>query len=370
MLGIFGGHLLRLADSPNWDLLRIVVQNLQNLIGDHPDVVALDLFLDENRSVSQPHPTLAQPPLLRRSWEQIVRASAQRPDLIEPGSFPARIADRLWSSGVWLTWQTPSDNEAETAPQPKGARSFDAAIFEISGAAQDRTTLAKAVEEAELTDLEESLLRYVHRLAQIQNWPTNRDALTESELTFSPSEGGSAMLTADLVQAMGLPPTVLDQVVTTLVTKLENRPQATVTTRWSVQLAGDRAVIGSSAGGSIITGSGNVVTKRGRQAEPPADLAAQLRRVEAAIGAQEGLRGTLPDQEIEAILAPLLRKQAELQAQLRSGEVLTEDSFQSGGEGAVIGSAAAGDIITGDQNRLEEDEDDDGGDESAREKGR
>jgi hypothetical protein len=346
-----------------------VVQNLQNLIGDHPDVVALDLFLDENRSVSQPHPTLAQPPLLRRSWEQIVRASAQRPDLIEPRSFPARIADRLWSSGVWLTWQTPSDDEAETAPQPKGARSLDTAIFEISGAAQDRTTLAKAVEEAELTDLEESLLRYVHRLAQIQNWPTNRDALTESELTFSPSEGGSAMLTADLVQAMGLPPTVLDQVVTTLVTKLENRPQATVTTRWSVQLAGDRAVIGSSAGGSIITGSGNVVTRRGRQAEPPADLEAQLGRVEAAIAAQEGLRGTLPAEQIEATLALLVQKQAELQARLGGHEVLTEDSFQAGGEGAVIGSSAGSDIITGDRNRIDDDDGGDDDDESTREQG-
>ena len=46
------------------------------------------------------------------------------------------------------------------------------------------------------------------------------------------------------------------------------------------------------------------------------ELQEELQKINQAIAAQEALRGTLPDEQLEAGLSPLRRRQAELSAQL------------------------------------------------------
>lgn len=81
--------------------------------------------------------------------------------------------------------------------------------------------------------------------------------------------------------------------------------------------------------------------------------------MQEAIAAQEALRGTLPDAQVEDALAPLRQKQAELTAQLASaalsgsGAVAQGAGSQSVGErGVLVEGDVSGSIITGDQSSV------------------
>lgn len=88
-------------------------------------------------------------------------------------------------------------------------------------------------------------------------------------------------------------------------------------------------------------------------------LQSELEKVENAIAAQETLRGTLPDAQIEATLAPLRQKREALAAQLAqagvsgSGAVAQgADSKAVGERGVMVGGDVGGSIITGDQSEV------------------
>jgi hypothetical protein len=90
MLGIYGAHLLLLEKSLDTDLFNTVVANLRALLFEHPDVQALAL-----RSEKPPQAPFNSPPMLSRSWDLIVEASIEQPNIVTPSL--AR-----WSSGNFL----------------------------------------------------------------------------------------------------------------------------------------------------------------------------------------------------------------------------------------------------------------------------
>jgi hypothetical protein len=125
MLGILGAHLLLLDKEPRYDLIDLVLTNTGGLLGDDfPDVVALKMKFasmtrgDGVRRVSDIVP-VNFPPLLRRSWDYLLDASATTPDLIPAGSFSARISRSIVNSGIWLAWrpeQTPIEAGRPAGP--------------------------------------------------------------------------------------------------------------------------------------------------------------------------------------------------------------------------------------------------------------
>lgn len=92
----------------------------------------------------------------------------------------------------------------------------------------------------------------------------------------------------------------------------------------------------------------------------------ELAKIETAIAAQEGLRGTLPDAQIDATLTQLRQKQAELTAQLLqtpgtsskatlkgSGAIAHGAGTTAVGErGVNVSGNVGGSIITGGQNMI------------------
>ena len=237
MLGLYGGHLLLLAEQPKWDLLQTVVRNSYHLLGqDHPDVQALALHLAAaGRDIPLPD-RCETPPLLRASWRLLIEASATRPDLIPAGSLAARIADRVWGSGAWLVWEQPpaaDPQEAATAP-------VEQSMSQMAGLLAEPQTFKTILEQGELTDVEEGLLRYAFQSAR------------QPDLAAPPE--------AALPQAMGLPYASLQQTLAGLLAKVDHLAQSGVI-EVNLQQAGDRGVVGSEAGGNIITGDDNQVVE-------------------------------------------------------------------------------------------------------------
>jgi hypothetical protein len=111
MLGIFGAHLLLLDQDPDLALLSTVVWNLRSLLGYsspgfyHPDVEALALrvpgLANPNRQI------FATPPMLRRSWTQVLNATLAEPWRVPADSLSSRIAGRIWGEQLWLNWLNP-----------------------------------------------------------------------------------------------------------------------------------------------------------------------------------------------------------------------------------------------------------------------
>jgi len=108
ILGILAGHLLLLANEPNLQLLRKIVANMENLVPGHPDVLALHIALAlSDKSVSLKSIRFAGPPMLRRSWDIILKASETYPQILPPIAEWMQYAFGLSGGQVWLTWQRP-----------------------------------------------------------------------------------------------------------------------------------------------------------------------------------------------------------------------------------------------------------------------
>ncbi len=69
--------------------------------------------------MGEPARSVEVPPMLRASWEALVSASANHPELIPADSPAGWIADRLFGVGVWLTWRTRPTSELRQAARAR-----------------------------------------------------------------------------------------------------------------------------------------------------------------------------------------------------------------------------------------------------------
>jgi hypothetical protein len=99
MLGLYGANVVLATGVSHVGQLDVVRRNLRWLLGDNPDVSALDVRAGETVS------PLRAPPMLRASWDALVAATAEQPELIASDSVPGKIANHLFGTGVWLTWE-------------------------------------------------------------------------------------------------------------------------------------------------------------------------------------------------------------------------------------------------------------------------
>ena len=191
MLGIYAAHLMMASDTPlsgsQQDLLAVVADNLHVLVGDHPDVLAIYLWLDPKASWGP----FRTPPMLRSSWAVFVnrsRRSRRREDLVPSGSYSARIADRLWGAGAWLTWSRPEPLATE---MPGGV-----GILKRLGAALRRAPLITSLIAANSKDI----IKYVRAALNVQ---PSASALVEKETDLrhlTPLERTLLAQAADLVE--------------------------------------------------------------------------------------------------------------------------------------------------------------------------
>lgn len=143
MLAIFGAHLLLLQSPVRHELIERVMENLEGLIGPHPDVLSLHL-----RPGVSTWPTdleFPTPPMLRDSWDLISRATRRRIGLVPAGSPTDRIADELIGSRPWLLHRV--DRAAEPADEPVSVAAATRMLEELMerASAGEAESMAQAI---------------------------------------------------------------------------------------------------------------------------------------------------------------------------------------------------------------------------------
>jgi hypothetical protein len=158
MLGIFGAHLLLLNEKPDRALVGEVATNLRSLIGDHPDVMSLLLYLEDPSARSI---TFPQPPMLRSSWDIVVESGGPDRRVVPRGSYAFEIGGRLWGSSAWLQWRAPLSDDHLVVAAEKAVdwnALFDAATEIASAGPEQLRTLVKG---GQFNSVERAVLAYL-----------------------------------------------------------------------------------------------------------------------------------------------------------------------------------------------------------------
>jgi hypothetical protein len=229
VLGLFCAHLLLISSKADLAAITRLVENLRDLLGDHPDVKALMLRLSELRQRPTSISPFLAPPMLRSSWEIVVKASAGRPDLVPPNSLSEQISARLWGAGSWLVWQPFYMHEKPPASGEDLPELSDS-LHQIEDLLSEEPAAFKsAVRSAGLDDLEEGLLRYL-AAGLTQPGPSHEQEvfLADSLAPYSelvPAEEEGDRLTSDsLVRALGVPDASARRAAASLIEKLQQKP--------------------------------------------------------------------------------------------------------------------------------------------------
>jgi hypothetical protein len=258
MLGILAAHLCdRGNDDDDLPFQERLLSRLDSLTGlpaiVHPDVAALRLrFRMRKGQPIDNEPAAPFPPLLAASWGALLDAARLRPSLIPAGSLCERVAARLWSSSLWVAWSaaplaTPLQPRAVTrsaTAEAKVATDDFASLSDkiASGLAnrQLRDWFRKARNASRgsadgldwdnmlaLTPAEAAVARILHPVAADEERQDRfarlgetikRRMTTEIVGNLTPVAGN---LTA-MSKALGLPPTVVEQAVGSLASKLDS----------------------------------------------------------------------------------------------------------------------------------------------------
>jgi hypothetical protein len=118
MLAMFAAHQFIARGNGDRVVASSIVTDLARRgFGDHPDVRALTIALDENR-VAEP---FRVPPMLRRSWDLLVRNTVRNPDLIPTDSLAGQVGMRVWGEEPWMIWREPPASDADVEKNERAA---------------------------------------------------------------------------------------------------------------------------------------------------------------------------------------------------------------------------------------------------------
>jgi hypothetical protein len=198
MLGLYAAQALLAAPEPDRALLGTVVQHLRGMLGSHPDVDALGLYLGEEVARSY-----AIPPMLRRSWSIVVEHAARRRDLVPSGSLASRAGAALWGNSIWMIWETSGMNETAEDLSP-----IEEVFHKVKGLATSVLQRDRQIPlNVDLDDVEQAVVAYV-----------NRRGSTRSQRDPQPTN--PAELVSRMAEDLGLPPSTVQRKMGGLLRKL------------------------------------------------------------------------------------------------------------------------------------------------------
>jgi hypothetical protein len=108
LMGLIGVWLLLRKPKVTSSELIAPLANLQSILGESPDVIALENAVSRRFPADYTlplHPPLSDVPMLRASLEALVDASVDRDDVIAEGSLLDRITSNRYTDSSWTTWK-------------------------------------------------------------------------------------------------------------------------------------------------------------------------------------------------------------------------------------------------------------------------
>jgi len=263
--GIYSAHLLR--QSPQYDatLLDDVVEILRLQVGDHPDVMSLKLTAPDS-SVQ-----FRIPPMLRSSWQLIVRGTTTRHDVVPTDSYAAAIGNRLWGHGAWLVWRKP-DREMLAASAVAQEAPWALLLVYVQQQLETKTPdefLASLLPTQRFTGMELTVLNYMARflgqLKAARTFTANADArawygpLVQAVRKIAPETFVSdvqkatqdviarTLNAAGLVMETGLPYFTINEAARSVVDKLGLRHDPNLRARVAANMASLTSTVSNAA---------------------------------------------------------------------------------------------------------------------------
>ena len=118
MLGLLGAHILLMRRDPKKSLVRTVLRNLGRLIGDAPDVRALELLAHQRLELDWNRTTFEEPPMIRAGLDAVVRETVLFPYVLADYAEMDEVVTELMVDSPWTTWRL--DIEKEEAASTLG----------------------------------------------------------------------------------------------------------------------------------------------------------------------------------------------------------------------------------------------------------
>ncbi len=222
MLGIYGAHLLLKKEEFDSSLFETVIGNLLGLVGDHPDVLSLKFQIDSRRNANKISsesdlPIFNYPPMLQASWNLILKASVQYPQIIPIDSFAAQVSLNTLNTCAWLIWRKTNVSDIEESQNLDEEYHLDSLISEIRNSLSE-SDLDDLVKKYRLNNMEKQLLGYLDPVLNPKNILGKKNARKlkkdESEEYFSDDI---------LVENFGVPKSLIDNAKIGLTKKLMKR---------------------------------------------------------------------------------------------------------------------------------------------------
>lgn len=118
MMGLVAAHVLLKQGELNSDLLKIVIDNLGNLLGECPDVSAIQLLYAMRSQEKVKDSPFEHPPMFRAGLEAVVRASLDHAELLPEGGEIEKIAPYKLADSPWSSWELKLDSQFSFSSAP------------------------------------------------------------------------------------------------------------------------------------------------------------------------------------------------------------------------------------------------------------
>jgi hypothetical protein len=176
LLGIYALHVRLLGGGYRTGSTRRVLTRTRELLGNrHPDILALHSEI--NPAQFGPGRTFSDPPLLRNSWNLILKASRDINSRIPKGSLLSQLAENFLSTPTWLIHQVvESRYPAESNLSIAGAERVIKQILEQSTRGP---MVEKLVERRGMSGVEQDILRRAANLIHAGELPVLRQPQPE-----------------------------------------------------------------------------------------------------------------------------------------------------------------------------------------------
>lgn len=161
ILGLVALHHLMRRPKQDQDLFNKAINNLRNILQEHPDLDILSVATKHDKSYRTLE--ISKPPLLAASWEMLTKATKRRAGLVQPRSVASNIAHNVVFGGAWLIHHVPeikSDAPLAVSSIAASEQRFKT-LLKVNRSALEDMVYRRESQTIDLSQLEQSIVELI-----------------------------------------------------------------------------------------------------------------------------------------------------------------------------------------------------------------